>query len=132
MFEVPWSPGTKQLRQFAWACAPGFALIGLATHRWGASFTVAAIIAALGIVLCLVGLARPTALRVPYLLLMVVAAPIGWIVVRAGLLVFFFVVLVPLAVVFRLAGRDALGMGSKTGWHPAPPKREPSQYYRMG
>ncbi len=131
MFDLSLTAGTKQLRQFAWACLPGFALFGWAVHRWGGSNTAAIIVAAFGVALWLVGLARPTALRLPYMLMMLVAAPIGWIVMRLGLFVVFFVVLVPLALVFRAFGRDALGLRSKTGWHKAESRGEAKSYFRM-
>lgn len=130
MLDVAWSPGARQLRQFAWACIPGFALFGWAAHRWGAGWPVSVALAALGVVLCVCGLARPTSLRLPWVILMTVAAPIGWLVMRVGLLVFFFLVLVPLALVFRAAGRDALGMRARPAWKPSAPARPPSSYYR--
>lgn len=131
MFEMSLTTGTKQLRQFAWACLPGFALFGWAIHRWGGSTTASITVACVGVLLWLVGLARPTALRLPYMLLMLVAAPIGWIVMRVGLVVVFCLVIVPLALVFRAIGRDALGSSSKTGWQKPAPRAEASSYYRM-
>jgi hypothetical protein len=131
MFEMSLTAGTKQLRQFAWTCVPGFALIGWAVHRWGGSTTASIVVASIGVVFCVVGLARPTALRLPYMLLMLVAAPIGWVVMRVGLVVVFGLVIVPLALVFHAFGRDALGLRAKTGWQkPAPPPTA-SSYYRM-
>lgn len=131
MFELSLTTGTKQLRQFAWFCLPGFALIGFAAHRWGASTTTSVTIACIGPVLFLVGLARPTALRLPYMLLMLVAAPIGWIVMRIGLITIFCLVIVPLALLFRALHRDALGLREKTGWQKPAPRPDASSYYRM-
>jgi hypothetical protein len=131
MFDMSLTAGTKQLRQFAWACLPGFALFGWAIHRWGGSTIASIIVACVGVVLWLVGLARPAALRLPYMLLMLVAAPIGWIVMRIGLVVVFCLVIVPLALVFRAFGRDALELRAKTGWQKPAPSPPASSYYRM-
>jgi hypothetical protein len=65
------------------------------------------------------------------MLLMLVAAPIGWIVMRVGLLVVFGLVIVPLALVFRAIGRDALGLKDKSGWKKPAPRAAASSYYRM-
>jgi vacuolar-type H+-ATPase subunit I/STV1 len=110
---------------------PGFLLLGFAVHRWGGGPKASLCVTLVGVVLWLVGLARPTALRLPYMLLMLVAAPIGWIVMRVGLLVVFGLVIVPLALVFRAFGRDALGLKTKNGWQKPAPRAEASSYYRM-
>jgi len=132
MFAMPWSPGEKQLRQFAWACLPGFALIGLAVYRATGSVTAGVILAGVGVVLWVAGVVRPTVLRVPWLLMMLVAAPIGWVVIRVAMIGFFGLVLVPLALVFRIAGRDGLRLRAREGWQTPAARGRPADYYRMG
>lgn len=106
--EVTAPPKTKTLRQFAGLCllfAGGF----VAWCAWHVTLTepgllVAAASAAVG----LIGLVRPAAIRPIYTGWMMVVFPIGWTVSRVMIGVMFFVVFTPVALIFRLMGRDAL------------------------
>lgn len=93
-----------------------FGLLSLAVFGgWGAwrvyqgqqgTLTVGLIAA--GVALGALGLVRPAALRPIFTGWMIIAFPIGWTVSRIVLGAMFFFLFAPLALIFRLIGRDAL------------------------
>jgi len=101
-------PSDKMLRQFA-----GLSLVvfgGLAAWRaysgtvdgWTIGWAVAAVF------LGGVGLVAPRAIRPVYQGWMIVAFPIGWTVSKVVLAATLYLVFTPVALAFRLMGRDAL------------------------
>ena len=108
MISPNWYPNTRQLRQFAVICLFGFGLIGLMVLRVGGSFRAATVLWIVGAVIMLVGLARPEAVRIVYVVLTAITLPIGWAVSAVLLRTLFYLVVTPLGLVFRLVGRDAL------------------------
>src|SRR5437868_12576470 len=99
---------SRVLRQFAglWVLA----LAALAYWRGFAadSPTFGWVCAALAVVPGLAGLAFPAVIRPVFLVLTAVTAPIGWAMSFVILGVLYFLVFTPVALVFRLVGRDAL------------------------
>jgi hypothetical protein len=88
--------------------------------------------AGLGLLLLAVGLARPLALRPLYALVIVLATPIGWLVSTLLMLVFYYLVVAPTGLVFRLFGRDALHLrGGGSRWRPRAASLDPESYYRQ-
>lgn len=137
MIQIDWNPSLRQLRQFAWACPVGFTLIGGMLRNVGARewWWWPATGLAIGLVLLVVGLVKPLALRPIYAAALVIALPIGWVVSNLFVAVFFFLLITPLALLFRLIGRDPLALRArhaKTQWHVRPPNDDPRSYYRQG
>jgi hypothetical protein len=135
MISPNWRPGTKQLRQFAAICLPGFALAGYMAHRLGASAEAGYWVAGLGGVCGLVGMAWPGFVRPLYFVLMAVTLPIGWLLSNLLLRAVFYGVFSPLGLLFRLIGRDALMLrrpASDTYWRPHDQRTDPMSYYRQG
>jgi hypothetical protein len=66
---------------------------------------------------------------------MVVAFPIGWVVSRLVLLLLFFGVVTPVALFFRVTGRDALKVkrrpGAGTYWTQKPHSADVASYFRQ-
>jgi hypothetical protein len=64
-----------------------------------------------------------------------VAFPLGWLVSQLVLAILFYGVFTPLALVFRLIGRDALALkkpsGEATFWRPKPTPSDPRRYFRQ-
>jgi len=59
---------------------------------------------------------------------------LGWVNSRVLLTALFFLVLTPMGLVLRLAGRDPLRLRRRegSGWSPYPPRfRDPKHYERM-
>src|ERR1041384_125597 len=104
--ELPFNPTSRVLRQFAAAWLVCFLALAL---KWGLlrHSTVGWLLAAVS-PLGVVGLIAPRVLRWPFIVLTVVAFPIGWVMTQLVLALMFFCVLTPLALVFRWRGRDAL------------------------
>jgi hypothetical protein len=127
-------PSPKVLRQFAVLCLIVFGGLGaLALWRHQTS-TTSYVIPALGVVTGLIGLVRPTAIRWVYSGWMVAVFPIGWTVSRLILAVLFYLVFTPVAMAFRLFGRDALHLRSgdtASEWTPKPQATAADQYFRQ-
>src|SRR4051794_36680852 len=103
--DIDIQPPDRTVRQFAglWLlfCA------GVTLRQALGGRPVALVLAAGG--LGLLGLSRPAWLRPVYVVLTVVTFPVGWLVSHALLALLFFGIITPLALVFRLLGRDPLG-----------------------
>jgi hypothetical protein len=124
----------RVLRQFAglWlACLAGLAA-WLGLLRDDAAWSP--ILAAVSLV-GFAGLAAPAAIRPFYYIATYMTFPIGWVLSRVILGVLFFGVFTPVAVVFRLVGRDALDRtpdpGRESYWEPKPAAASPDRYLRQ-
>ena len=62
----------------------------------------------IGAALAVVGTLLPAVVKPLYYAWMTLALALGWVMTRVLLTIFFFVVLTPVGLVFRLIGRDAL------------------------
>jgi hypothetical protein len=109
-----WNPDDRQLRQFGWASLIAFAVLGLVfawrldafagSGRWSAP----AVLWAVGVILAVAAAGRPRSVRPAYLVLMFAAAPINWVVMRVLFAVIYYLIFTPVALLFRLIGRDPL------------------------
>lgn len=127
LVKINWQPDKKMLGEFSQA---GMFFIGmlacpLALYRGhvgrGLAFWVVAV------VLRVIGLTRPEWLRWPFIGLSVVAWPIGWVVSHLALGIIYYGIFTPVALVFRLMGRDPLNRRldkqASTYWEPYEPDR---------
>ena len=137
-------PTTKQLRQFGFIAVVAFAVLGGGVHWKGGLFgldfgestkavTYAFWVA--GGLSALFSLVWPAANRPLYTILSLVAFPIGWVVSHAVLAFLFFGLLTPLALFFRLIGRDALARtwdpDRKSYWVDMPQQPSRRDYFRQ-
>jgi len=135
---MQWSDVTRKqsprtLRQFGMLCLVLFG--GLAIWRWdegrsgaAAGFTAAAI------VLGGLGAMAPRLLQPVFTAWMAVAFPIGFVVSRVLLAVLYYGVFTPVAMVFRVIGRDALRLRRGDGasyWASRPGRVDPASYFRQ-
>ena len=104
--DLPLKPTSRMLRQFSAALLVLFAAMaarqaarGHATAGW-----VLGGIAFIGVV----GLIIPSSVRMLFIGSTVLAFPVGWVVTQVVLGLMYYVVLTPLALVFRWRGRDEL------------------------
>lgn len=133
--EVTTTPSQRMLRQFAalWLLFFG----GMAVWRlWnGDQGTFTTLLGVLGFGLGIVGLSFPSAMRYVFTGWMIVAFPIGWTVSRVALALTFFGVFTPMALLFRLNGRDALGLHKDlrdgSYWRKTHPDQKASDYLRQ-
>jgi hypothetical protein len=108
--DIPFNAPSRTLRQFAllWlAFFGGWA----AWQTWGRDRVgLGVALAALALVVGLLGLVRPQRIRPIFVGWMVLAFPIGWTVSRIVLALVFHGLFTPLGMLFRLAGRDLLAL----------------------
>ena len=132
--DVTAPPPAKTLRQFAGLCLVVFPALALWRVWRGQPDAPAAALAAAGLMLGAVGLLRPMAIRWIFTGWLVVAFPIGWTVSRLALGLLFFGLITPLALIFRLAGRDVLHRRRVSGTSYWTTKARPAdvrEYFRQ-
>ena len=141
--EIQWNPTDRQLRQFGAATffvlpLSGWLLAG--RPGWVFPWTTenSAMVGGLltcGAFLLLVGWFVPRALKPYYIGLMLATFPIGLIVGEVFLLLLYILVFLPVALIFRLIGRDALqrriDRQAESYWEPKSPPPDPASYYRQ-
>jgi hypothetical protein len=112
--DLPLKPTNRVLRQFAAAWTVVFLALGLHQALVRGHSTTGLVFSAVSVV-GLVGLFRPASLRWLFVGATVAAFPVGWPVTRVVLAIMFYLVLTPVALVFRWRGRDALQLRRKSG-----------------
>jgi hypothetical protein len=133
--DIPFSPQPRMLRQFAalWLAFFGglAAWQGLMRGRVG----VAAVLAVLAVVIGGLGLIRPQLIRPIFIGWMVLAFPIGWTVSLILLGLVYYGLFLPIGLVFRLVGRDALQLRPRpdvtTYWTSRPEVADVRRYFRQ-
>jgi hypothetical protein len=143
LVEINWKPSDRQLRQFGWMALAGLPLAGwLFTGKpWPVSTattlqaTVIALLAVAGAICAALAAARPTLLRTPFLGAMLLALPIGMVVSELILVAIYFLVFAPMALAFKLMGRDALDRqldrAATTYWRPKAQPNGVESYFRQ-
>jgi hypothetical protein len=133
--DIPWRPPATTLRWFAGLWILWF--LGLAGTLWFLRDNrVAAIISfAIGIVVGIAGLFSPRMIRIVFVGSMVLSFPLGWLVSRLLLGVIFYCLFSPIALFFKLIGRDALArrFQPKLGsyWSAKPEPTNIRQYFHQ-
>ena len=145
MLHVDWSPGRRQLAQFGVALA-GFmlffagwtwwrrALLGFRLDPVHAGWVAGGLAVVAGGSLLLAAVS-PAWLRGPYVGLVALTYPIGMVMSYVLLGAVFFGLMTPLALVFRLLGRDPLALrfepGARTYWMIRPRTSDVPRYLRQ-
>ena len=132
--EITKAPPQKMLRQFAGLLLLVF--VGLAAWRvWNdRADGWAAVLAIVGVTVGVCGLVRPSAVRWIYTGWMVAAFPIGWTISWLVLALLFYGVFTPVALAFRLRGRDALRLrrqNERSYWTAKAPPPGVASYFRQ-
>jgi hypothetical protein len=134
MLTPNWNPDRRTLRQFAaiWLCV--FLFLGT-WSAWKGGAVAPGILWGLGLLVGLPGLAFPSVARPVYVGMMLVSAPIGWVVSHVLLAVVYFVLFAGLGLVFRLCGRDRLRIrfdrGAATYWNVRRSRPDAARYFRL-
>jgi hypothetical protein len=141
MLKLDLDPAPAKLRQFAFVAVPGLPLIAvvvlrIAGHGW--AFGHPAVLAALGVgilqaLALLAGFRGPS--RALYVVLMLVALPIGFVLSHVLMAAIFYLVITPIGLIFRLLGRDAMCRKKEPGrvsyWTDRGPARSPASYFKL-
>ncbi len=144
MIELNLHPEPRILRQFGWVALVGFG--ALAAMAWFERFVfafglgesrvvVASVLAGLGALSFLFGLVWPKGNRPVFVLLSVVTFPIGFVLSYVILGTLFFGLFAPIALLFRIMGRDplkrTLDADAQSYWSEARPTRPKSDYFKQ-
>jgi hypothetical protein len=135
MLDITLHPTDRILRQFASACL--IILGGFAANQWlmHGNAGIAATLLAVAVLVGAAGLVRPQAVRWLFIASTVAAFPIGWVVSQVMLLVLFVGIITPVALVFRLQGRDRLSRQRRpeqtSYWKPKVTTSDMRRYLRQ-
>jgi hypothetical protein len=132
---INWHPDRKTLVEFSeiWLFFFGMVASPLALLRghpaWAAAFWL------LAVVVRGLGLWRPAWVKPFFLGLTLATWPIGWVVSHVALALVYYLVIAPIGLAFRIAGRDPLRRAcdpkASTYWEPYNPNRGPERYLRQ-
>jgi carbamoyltransferase len=133
--QAPVPVSARTLRQFAalWLLILG----GLAFWQGYARdhTVVAGVLAVLAVAVGFLGLLKPQAIRLIFVGATACTFPIGWAVSQVLLVILFYGVFTPVALVFKLIGRDALGRCPRpdlpTYWTPQPQVEDIRAYFHQ-
>lgn len=136
LIEVNWRPNNKQLRGFGKIALVALAIISVVLYLVkGLEIRWVLAIAAVGLAIFASSLISLRLTRAIYLGLVVATLPIGLVVSFVLLAAFYFLLLTPLAFVFRLIGRDPLrrkfDSGAESYWLTHDPPQGPERYFRQ-
>jgi len=130
---IDWNPPDKQLRQFGWISLVAFPLLA---WLWTRSFAMAFWCAAgIGLAFAVAATMKPRLLKPIFVALCVIFWPIGVVVGEILFAVVFFLVITPVALWFKIVGRDALhrriDKNAETYWQPRKQASGPESYFRQ-
>jgi len=109
LVEINWHPSRKELRTFAIIALIAATIVALLLCRFrGLGIRWVAVIFSLGAAILLSSFVSLRLTRVIYLGLILATRPIGLLISFFLLATFFFGILTPLAIIFRVIGRDLL------------------------
>jgi hypothetical protein len=123
------TPSLRQLRQFSVASLVVLPLVTwLGTHNQSLMIWAAAV----GLVIGVTGRVAPALLRPVYRGVTIATMPIGRVAGEITLLLIYFGIFLPMAMVFRIAGKDPLRKTSESnasGWQKRKQSRDPATYF---
>ncbi len=132
VFRINTKPSNRQLRQFGLLC---IVLLPVITWIWGGSSSTIGAAALIGAGLGLLGILAPGALKPVFVGLVLISFPIGLIIGELILLMIFVGVFLPMALLFRIIGRDVLqrrmSAESETFWVPRSAPSNVRRYFQQ-
>jgi len=144
LVEINFNPDTKTLREFGVIAFVGFGILAALAYYEKLIFSfglgearipVVTTFAALGSIALLFSLVAPKVNRILYVGLTLLAFPIGFVLSYVIMGTLFFLIIGPIAVGFRLFGRDSMHRGydpsAPTYWSPAKPQRDKESYFHQ-
>ncbi len=144
MVQIDWNPTHRMLRNFGLIAIVAFGVIGeLAYWRIflfsgmsaGAASTTAYVLWALGLYCGLFAFVAPMAVKPVYIVLTVVAYPVGQVVSHLVMAMIYYLVFTSIGIVLKLIGRDAMNRGfdpsAATYWVRRRPPDSTKRYFRQ-
>jgi hypothetical protein len=134
--DINFNPTDKTLRQFAGLALVVFGTLSVVEYQLRGRPTLAVAYAAAALLIGLPGLIVPKAVKPVFVGWSVVAFPIGFVVSTVVLLLLYWVVFTPIAVFFRLTGRDVLdrrkpAAATASHWKSRPVVVDKRSYFRQ-
>jgi hypothetical protein len=132
--DIQFSPSDRTLRQFAGLFLLVFGALAVVESVVRHRPTLAIVYLTLALVVGVVGLIVPRAVRYVYVGWSILAFPIGWFVSTVVLGVLFYGVFTPIGLAFRASGRDVLARRRadvESYWRPKPAARSSREYFRQ-
>ena len=136
LIEIDWNPGHKKLRNFGIIALVASIVIAISLYVLkGMSIRWASIIAAFGFATFLTTVVSPRMARTIYIGMMLLTMPIGLAVGFVLMATFYFLLLTPLGLAFRLMGRDLLSrkfdLKAESYWVAHKPPERIDRYFRQ-
>ena len=144
LLELNLRPDERTLKQFGFIALFGFGLLAACAfyETWMFAFglgqartAVALALAILGVLAALASLIRPSANRLIYIGISVLAYPVGLVVSYVVLALLFFGIFAPTGALLRLLGKDPMQRtferAQDSYWTPSRPRRSKASYFRM-
>ena len=144
LVEINFNPDRKTLRQFGVIAFVGFGVLAALAYYEKLIFSFGSgdarmplvwTFAALGTIAAFFSLVAPRANRVLYVGLTLLAFPIGFVLSYVIMGTLFFLIIGPIALLFRILGRDPIHRGydpnASSYWLQAPPKRDKESYFHQ-
>jgi hypothetical protein len=136
LINVNWRPDDRELRRFAWIGVLAAVVLAFVLHFVkGLDLRWCAVIVGAGGALGLSPFVSLRITRAVYLLLVGATLPIGLVVSFVSMSLFFFLLITPTAMFFRLTGRDPLQRRfdpkARTYWLPRQPPNRPERYFQQ-
>jgi hypothetical protein len=122
------------LRQFGWMSLAAAVVVVLLRTGGGRPDLFGGLLLGLGGLLACGGTVRPALVRPVFVAALLVTFPIGLLVSRGLLMLLFWGIVTPIALVFRASGRDVLRrrrQARATYWEPGRPGGTPDSYFRQ-
>ncbi|MGJ8644116.1 MAG: SxtJ family membrane protein [Luteolibacter sp.] len=130
------NPSEGKLRQFGQVAPIMLLLIAcLLKWRFDLPLTGMAAMVIVGILILILSKLSSKLVKPVYLALVLIGFPIGWVISHLIMLIFFFGIITPVALVFRLMGRDALHRNwdpkSESYWTEHPRSESVGRYFKQ-
>jgi saxitoxin biosynthesis operon SxtJ-like protein len=133
--DISCNPRSKALRQFAGGWLIVFLALGANRYLKHGQHQAGLVLGATGVVIGGLGLLKPSAVRWLFVVCMVLAFPIGWLVSNLMLALMFYGIITPIGLLFRMKGRDLLcrkpAAGRPSFWSPKQTPRDIRSYFRQ-
>jgi len=144
LVEINFDPDTRTLRQFGVIAFVGFGVLAALAYYEKLIFSfglgdarmpIVTTFTALGSIALLFALVAPKANRILYVGLTLLAFPIGLVLSYVIMGTLFFLIIGPIAIGFRLLGRDSMHRAydpsAATYWSAAHPPRDKESYFHQ-
>jgi hypothetical protein len=133
--DLPFDPPRRTLRQFGGLWLVFFLFLAVGQGMVRGHQKAGLILGLLAVIVGVTGLIRPGSIRWIFVGWMVLVFPIGWLVSQTMLGLLYFGIFTPVALFFRLKGRDLLNLKPSpekaTYWSPKTNPTEASRYFQQ-